>query len=118
MKEKYKGKDMWQVMFELVDSQNISWSDSSIDTREGQNEWKNLLFCLTEELYEAANCLKIRPWVKTEYKVDYDHLYDELADSMWFFVQLLRKTGLSPSQAFEIFLRKCKVNEFRQNSNY
>jgi NTP pyrophosphatase (non-canonical NTP hydrolase) len=118
LKESLKGKDRLEVLFELVKKQNSMVSDQPIDCRIGQKEWKDVLFCLTEELFEAANCLKIRPWVQTEYPVDYGHLYDELADSLWFFVCLLVKSGLDPEKTFDIFLRKYMVNEFRRESQY
>jgi len=118
LKEKYKGRDKLETIFELVDQQNSSLKVKDLNTKEGQRAWKEILFCLTEELYEAANVLKNRPWVQTEYTVDYNHLYDELADSIWFFTALLRASGLDAERAFEIFLRKWKVNNFRRESGY
>jgi len=118
LKEKLRGKDKLEVLFQLVSEQNSTWSIKDLNTKEGQRYWKEILFCLTEELYEAANVLKNRPWVQTEYTVDYNHLYDELADSIWFFIALLQASGLDAEKTFEIFLRKWKVNNFRRESGY
>ena len=118
LKEKLRGKDKLEVLFQLVSEQNSTWSIKDLNTKEGQRYWKEILFCLTEELYEAANVLKNRPWVQTEYTVDYNHLYDELADSIWFFIALLQASGLDADKAFEIFLKKWKVNSFRKESGY
>ena len=118
LKEKFKGRDKLESLFQLVKEQNHVWPKVDLNTKEGQRRWKELLFCLTEELYEAANVLKNRPWVQTEYTVDYNHLYDEIADSIWFFIALLQASGLDAEKAFELFLRKYRVNEFRRESRY
>lgn len=118
LKEKLKGMDKLEAMFSLVQEQNFIFNKASIDTIIGQEEWRKILYFLVEELFEAANCLKIRPWTQSEYAIDYNHLYDELADSIWFFVCLLIKSGLDPEKTFDIFLRKYLVNEFRRKSGY
>jgi len=116
--EKFKDRDMLEAIFELIGTQNNTWQHLNLETREGQRGWKEILFCLTEELYEAANVLKSRPWVQTEYQLDWDHLYDELADALWFFVALLQASGLDAKKTFEILVRKYLVNDFRRRSKY
>ena len=144
--EKYAGRDKLEAIFELVEQGNDTWPEDDLNIRETQKNWKEVLFCLTEELneavdaidgdspvtaefeatvqklthsmFKAANCLKVRPWVKTEYQTDYAHLYDELADSIWFFIALLRLSQLTPEKTFDIFVRKFKVNQFRKVSQY
>lgn len=117
----------------------------NIDTKAGQQEIKDKVFCCVEELYEMVNTtgksewadkveasvckcvrrlfqltntLKNRSWAKTEVPVDRGHFQDELADAMAFFFEILILSTMSPDELFEIYLKKMKVNEFRQRSNY
>jgi len=90
----------------------------SIHTKEGQNQIKHLIFCTVEEMFEMANVFKNRDWVETEMPVDINHFYDELADSLLFFIELLVMTGLSPQELFELYLRKLTVNKFRKATQY
>lgn len=117
--EEFRGRDSLKAIFELVSRQDHSSPKTiDLDTKVGQLAWKHILFCLTEELYEAANVLKSRPWVSTEYQVDKNHLADELADSIWFFTRLLQLSGYTAEQTFELLVRKFIVNEFRRNTGY
>jgi len=116
--EKFKQKDKFQVLFDLVLEQNFTYPKADIHTKEGQKVWKEVMFNLVEELFEAANTLKNRPWVQTEYEVDLNHLYDELADALWYFVLLIHLSGLNADEMFRIFLAKWKVNNFRRESGY
>jgi len=90
-----------------------------LDTREGQEKLRRLLWFTIEELFEAVNVLKnSRDWVRTEYEVDLLHLYDEIADALGFLITVLRYLGLDARKTYELFLRKWKVNMFRVESNY
>ena len=142
--EKWQGTDRLFALFALVGKANDSWTSGlSLDTREGQREWKEVAAALAEELHEAADCvadedlawrdaftklehtifraanvLKQRRWVQTQYHTDLNHLYDEIADSIWFFICLLQLSGLDAEGAFRLFLKKYQVNQFRKDTGY
>lgn len=90
----------------------------NIYTKEGQKKLKWTILCAAEELFELANCLKNRPWMQTEYEVDINQIYDELADTFNFLILLCLQLGLDPDKLVDIVLRKVIVNEFRIRSKY
>ncbi len=79
---------------------------------------KDLMWRVVEELGEAANCLKNKPWKNTHMPTDREHFLEEIADSMHFFIQLLMFVGLDAEQACLLYFKKSEVNKFRQASNY
>lgn len=94
------------------------WQQPDLNSKDGQKLVKWTIFCLAEELFELANALKNRPWVNTEYPVDVNRLYDELADAAIFFIILCHQLRLSPEKLAEIVIRKAVVNEWRIKSKY
>lgn len=72
----------------------------------------------TEELYEAMNCLRNKPWKQSEVETDEEHYFEELADAFHFFVEGLITSGLTARQFFILYYLKSEVNKFRQRSNY
>lgn len=118
--EKYKNEDKLETMFKLQKELANNYGVSTVDIRSksGQRIIKDLMYCHTEELFEASNCLKNREWVKTEVEVDAVHFYEELIDSWLFYIELMIVCGLTPKKLFELYLRKYAVNKFRQNSRY
>lgn len=147
LQEEYKDADKFEAMYNLQKKLAADYGIKilNIDTKKAQLEIKDKIFCCTEELYEMvnttgngpfsaqveekvgkcvkemfelANTLKNRPWAKTEVPVDRGHFQDELADAMAFFFEILILSGMTPEELFEIYLRKMKVNQFRQRSGY
>lgn len=90
----------------------------TLDHRFTQWRIKDLAYRTVEELSEATNCLKAKPWKQSEVPTDINHYYEELADALHFFVELLLTSGLSASDVASLYHRKHAVNEFRQRSNY
>jgi len=89
-----------------------------VDTRSGQIEIKLFIYYIIEELMEASNCLKNRPWTKYETIVDKDHFQEEIIDAFDFFIALLDHLDINEKKLFDLYSRKYKVNEFRNNSKY
>ena len=89
-----------------------------IDTFEGQRRARAMIYRITEELYEAGNCLRNKAWKQTHVKTDKDHFYEELADSFHFVVQLFIELGFSARDVYQLYFRKSEVNKFRQRSKY
>jgi dimeric dUTPase (all-alpha-NTP-PPase superfamily) len=84
----------------------------------GQHRLKDFAWRITEELGEAMNCLKCKPWKVTPMATDVQHYKEEIADAFHFFVELCILSGISPEDLFNIYMRKNEVNQFRQRSEY
>lgn len=88
------------------------------ETHLGQDHLKRVIWWCVEEIGEAANCLKLKPWKQTHVETDWDHFDEELADALHFFVELFIARGLTARQVFELYFKKSAVNKFRQRSVY
>ncbi len=84
----------------------------------GQHRLKDFAWRITEELGEAMNCLKCKPWKVTPMATDVQHYKEEIADAFHFFVELCILSGISPQELFELYMKKNAVNQFRQGSGY
>lgn len=89
-----------------------------VDDRKVQIRLKDLSERVVEELMEAMNCLKNKPWKDSFVATDVAHYQEELADTLHFFIELLITSGMSAEDIFKMYFRKHAVNEFRQESKY
>jgi len=89
-----------------------------IDHRFVQYRIKDLNARAVEELYEAMNTLKNKPWKQSEVPTDKVHFYEEIGDALHFFVELCITAGMTAEDLARIYHRKHAVNKFRQRSNY
>lgn len=89
-----------------------------LDHRYVQWRIKDLAYRCVEEIAEATNCLKNKPWKQSEVPTDALHFYEELGDAFHFFVELCITAGMTAEDLARIYHRKHAVNEFRQRSNY
>jgi len=89
-----------------------------LDDRKGQARLKDFAWRVTEEIGEAMNCLKNRPWKQTHMLTDREHYEEELADAFHFFVELCILSGIDSGKLFDLYTRKSQVNQFRQRSQY
>ena len=89
-----------------------------LDNRFVQMRIKDMMWRITEEIGEAANTLKNKPWKQDEVVTDADHYYEEIADAFHFFVELCIISGIDAGSLFNIYFKKSMVNKFRQRSGY
>jgi len=89
-----------------------------LDHRLVQWRLKDLAYRTVEEIAEATNCLKNKPWKVSEVTTDRIHFYEELADAFHFFIELCITAGMDAEDLAKIYHRKHAVNQFRQRSNY
>lgn len=89
-----------------------------LDRRDVQIRLKDLAYRVIEELSEATNTLKNKPWKQSFVATDGDHFREECADAVHFFIEFLITAGFTPTDVFRIYFRKHAVNEFRQESKY
>lgn len=96
-----------------------SHSPVNVHTCRGQQRLKDIMWRVVEEIGEASNCLKNKPWKVHEVPTDVDHYQEELSDALHFFIELLITSGIdSADRVAALYYRKAKVNEFRQRSQY
>ncbi len=95
--------------------------DLNINDSRRQALLRSASWDVTEEMAEAMNLLKNRPWVKNHTEVDAEHLCDEVADAWIFFVKwtelMLGKT-CDAAELVSLIERKRAVNDFRRRSGY
>lgn len=89
-----------------------------LHSHKGQHRLKDFAWRITEELGEAMNCLKNKPWKVTPMDTDIQHYKEEIADAFHFFVELCILSGIGSDELFTLYFRKSEVNKFRQRSNY
>jgi len=89
-----------------------------LDDRRVQMRLKDLMERTIEELMEAANCLKNKPWKNTFVATDKVHFDEELADAVHFFIELRITAGWDADKFFKMYFLKNAINQFRQRSNY
>lgn len=90
----------------------------NIDHRMVQFRIKDLNARCIEELMEAMNTLKNKPWKVSEVPTDKTHFYEEIADALHFFIELCITAGLDAEDLALMYHRKHAVNQFRQESKY
>jgi hypothetical protein len=71
-----------------------------------------------EEIMEAMNCLRNKPWKQSEVDTDVDHFKEEIADALHFFVEGCITAGIDSEELFTLYIMKRLINEFRQRTNY
>jgi hypothetical protein len=89
-----------------------------LDLRRTQYRIKDLMQRCVEELGEAMNCLKLKPWKQSDVPTDATHFYEEVADAFHFFIELCITAGMDADDLALMYLKKSEVNKFRQRSNY
>jgi len=89
-----------------------------INSATGQARLKDFAWRVTEELGEAMNTLKNKPWKVTQMPTDERHYLEEIADAFHFFIELCILSGFDAKSLTEIYLKKSRVNQFRQRSFY
>src|SRR6266568_2930594 len=73
---------------------------------------------VVEELMEAVNLLKNKPWKQTNEPVDRDAFREELADVWHFFLQLHIVAGIDPIDIFQAYFKKSFKNDKRREKGY
>ena len=132
IKEEYGG-DLLEAMFnrqkilmnkyEEIEAKNggnvvLPENFGELNDRLVQMRLKECAYRVVEELSEATNCLKNKPWKSDAVETDEVHYKEELADTFHFFLELLITSGFTFESFAEYYFRKAEVNKFRQDSGY
>lgn len=117
----YNGeKDNFELFFKIGKQymQKYGTHAVNINTKEGQEQIRKILFAMTEEIYEFANTLKNKSWTTADYPVDEQHAMEELCDVFAFMIQLLLLLEFDANKFRELYIKKEIVNDFRLRSKY
>lgn len=83
-----------------------------------QARFKDFAWRVTEEIGEAMNCLKNKPWKQTHMPTDETHFREELVDAFHFMIELLIHAGFTAESLAAMYMDKGDVNLFRIRSQY
>ena len=92
------------------------WGD--LDSRVTQASLREFASYTVEELYEAINHLKNKPWKQTDRPTDVEAFKEELADMWHFLIEMHIIAGIDPEEIFRMYFRKTFVNVQRQQNGY
>lgn len=90
----------------------------NINTPINQYIIKDMAYRCITEIVEATECLKNKPWKQTHVATDIEHMKEELADALHFFVELCLLLGMKADDLFKYYLKKNHVNGWRIGSKY
>lgn len=90
----------------------------AIDKRHVQDSLRDVMGYVIEELNEARNHLKAKPWKRTFKEPDAAAFNEELADAVHFFVELLIVAGWNAEDVFRHYFAKAIENSKRRASDY
>lgn len=89
-----------------------------IDEPADQNFIKGMAFRCITELIEATECMRNKPWKQTHVVTDVEHMKEEIADALHFFVELCLLLGMSAEDLYTYYMKKNKVNDWRIETKY
>ena len=108
--------------YHKIEEQNgcLMTKDIPVDINDpkGQMRLKDFAWRVTEELGEAMNTLKNKPWKQTHLMTDRAHYEEEIADAFHFFVELCILSDIDAYKLYDLYFRKNAVNQWRQETNY
>ena len=89
-----------------------------LDDRRTQAALREFASYTVEELYEAINHLKNKPWKQTDRPTDQAAFREELSDAWHFWIEFHILAGINPREVFEEYFRKTLINRQRQQTGY
>lgn len=84
----------------------------------GQARLKEMAWRTVEELAEAMNELKNRPWKQSHTPTNKEAFREEVVDALHFFIELCILAGFTPQSLHDQYLNKAAKNTARQESKY
>jgi hypothetical protein len=83
-----------------------------------QLELRTTAAYMLEELFEAINLLKNKPWKQTPRETDSDEFYKELADFWHFLLEFMIIAGMSPERIQKYYFGVAESNDQRRETGY
>lgn len=97
---------------------NVDGSVININTPINQYIIKDMAYRCITEIVEATECLKNKPWKQTHVLTDKEHMKEEIADALHFFIELCLLLGITAEDLFSYYMKKNGVNGWRIRSKY
>jgi hypothetical protein len=116
----FKRQAELEDQYESIEAANGLTRPASTDLNDyaRQRYLKDAAYRVVEELSEATNCLKNKPWKSTPVLTDIDHHDEEIADAFHFFIRYCINANIDAEKLYKLYFKKSEVNKFRQRSNY
>jgi len=92
--------------------------DVSPETVKHRVEW--LLNYNRAQIHESIEMEDDLPWKwwKDKSEIDWDHIRMELIDELHFWVSKCQLVGLDPAKLTDLYMKKNKLNQIRQDKGY
>lgn len=81
-------------------------------------EVEELVYKVIQHIGNAMNCLKNKPWKTTHMLTDEELFHTEILEAHQMFINLLDYLDWKSDKLMDLYFRKARVNQFRQESNY
>jgi hypothetical protein len=95
---------------------------NDLDDPHDQQAFRDNNAYLVEELFEATNLLKNKPWKQTRVVTDRSKFYEEMGDAVHFFLKsFLLVFGDAEAAAdalHQLYMGKSEINQHRQETKY
>jgi hypothetical protein len=75
-------------------------------------------YAVVQELGCAMNCLKNKPWKRTQMETDVARFGKHLSVAFRRLLEYMLLIGMTDDDVYDIYFRKSEVNRFRQRSEY
>lgn len=93
--------------------------DPFIITQSGDMSYiKDMVLGMSSELHELLNEVSWKPWTSGTPYINEDLYRKELVDVFHFFLNLMLAVDMSPTELYEMYAAKNKINAERQLSDY
>jgi hypothetical protein len=90
----------------------------NLSSPEVQAKLREFAGYMTEELYEAINLLKNKPWKQTPRETDPGEFYKEMGDFWHFLAEFLIYAGMTPDVVAQYYFGMAKKNDDRRKNGY
>lgn len=101
--------------FQPQELKNGFYTHPCLDLESPQDQMilKAYAWFTVEEIAEAMNELRNRPWKTTMKPVDVPHFKEELVDALHFFIELLQHAGMTADDVYIEYMKKASINQKR-----
>lgn len=107
-----KDEDKLDIIFKAIEHTNRGYGIDSFQKVASVAYW------VVEEIGKAMTCLKNKPWKKTQMVTDENKYRNFIANGFKYLIGLISVAGLSSEDTYIYYIKKNKVNIFRQDTNY
>lgn len=90
----------------------------NLDDPAVQAEIRTTIGYFLQELFEATDLLKNKPWKQTEKHTDPGDFYSELADAWHFWLELMILCGMGPDRIQSYYFKEAAKNDARRQNGY